>query len=85
MRALSVDVMVVGGKRMEVTRSRLSGGGMGRQFSIQQAGRWREGGREMSWRHGMVGFSTLSHIKEIGVQIRINTPYTCSELHCDTM
>lgn len=27
----------------------------------------------MSWRHGMVGFSTLSHIKEIGVQIDINT------------
>ena len=28
----------------------------------------------------MVGFSTMSHIKEIGVQIDINIPYTCSEL-----
>lgn len=27
----------------------------------------------------MVGFSTMSHIKEIDVQIDINKPYTCSE------
>lgn len=25
----------------------------------------------------MVGFSTMSDIKEIGAQININTPYTC--------
>ena len=28
----------------------------------------------------MVGFSTMSHIKQIGVQIDINTLYTCPGL-----